>query len=326
MKFKQLLSFILLSSSMLLADNFQNQLIIPSVNIDNPFWEFAGKSISQAQDDSFAELIEKWNKNLDQLWTKLNYKIRQDIHISVQQINSYLENDLFINVYDDYCKRVCSEIEKPEDSDSIALNFVHLKLYYLQLQKPLYILIKKSNNILLSESVGTDKKGYHLILNGDFYNSEEIESLYNPSTDASKYRIERQPGTYTSQIIEPANLLHLGVAQAISGIVHQSDYFSKILRVFTFNRKPLSQETQDFVADYVLFQSFLEAALQSKNPLEAARYLENKIDYKYHEFTFLWRDFIQDIENCYDPEDLQAYEDLISYERRAALFASQDDE
>ncbi|MBV8661161.1 MAG: hypothetical protein JO129_03385 [Candidatus Dependentiae bacterium] len=327
MKLKRLLSLIFLSSFMLLrADNFQNQIIIPSVDIENPFWEFAGQPITQAEDNCFANLIEKWNAILDQLWMKLNNKIRQDINISIHQINYYLEGDLFINVYDDYCRRSYPEIEDAQDADFIVLNFANFKLYYLQLQKPLFIIVKNNNNSLFSEAVGTDKKGHYLILNANVYNSEEITSLYNPSENKSKFRIERNPNTYKSQIIEPANFLHFGIAQAISSVIHQSDYFSKILRVFTYNKKPLSQETQEFAADYVLFQSYLEATLQSKNPLEIARYLEPKVDCLHYEFAFLWRDFIQDIENCYDPEDLQAYEDLISFERRAILFSSQDDE
>ena len=44
------------------------------------------------------------------------------------------------------------------------------------------------------------------------------------------------------------------------------------------------------------------------------------------EFSSLWQNFIKDIANCYDPDDLKAYQDLSLKERKAALQSLQDND
>ena len=110
MKFKQLLSLLFLSFSLIQANNFHNQLIIPSVNIYNPSWEFAGQTISQKEDDSFEQLVSKWHDKLDIICRKLNSKIRNDIGASMNQLDYYMEQKIFVDIYTSYYQRVFGDM------------------------------------------------------------------------------------------------------------------------------------------------------------------------------------------------------------------------
>lgn len=327
MKFKQIVSIAFLTSSILLADNFHTQLIIPSVDIDNPAWEFAGNQIAQKEDDSFAQLVSKWTDTLDELWQRLNEKTIEELNASTEQLDRNLENSLFLDAYESYCKQVYADFineEEFQETDTKVLNFIHLKLFYLQLNKPIKIHSNPNNMPLLTFAFGADKTGHHLILNKSIYNAETIETLYDCSVKkAFNYHIQPHTNIHSSQAIEYSNLLHLGITQAIAMTIHQGDYFSKLLQFLTYNQKQFSKETQTFGTDYIVFHAYLEACLQSKNPLEAALFLETKLDRFSQEYVLLWRDFIEDITNCYDPDDLEAYESLSLKLRREALYAMQ---
>ena len=330
MKFKHLLSCIFLSSSLLLADNFRNQLIIPSVNINNPFWQYSHKSISQKEDGDFAKLVTKWNQALVTLYTKLNHKIHEEINASIPQIDYYLNDQRFVDAYMNMYRQVYPDImDKEQTSEKIdenVLNFVNLKFNYLQFHKPITTRAKE-NISLPATSFGTDKEGHYLIINKQFYNSEKINSLYDlEMANESKYHIESHTNLHKSRAIEYCNLLHFGISFALSNVIHQNDFFTRVLQIFTYNKKQMSKETQRYGAHYALFQSYLESCLQSKNPLEVALYLEPLIDSFNQEFVLLWREFIEDLQNCYDEDDLEAYETLSLQARRAILYTQDDDE
>ena len=318
----KLLSIIFLSSFALFADNLRNELIIPGVNINDPFWEFLYQPISQKEEGSFAKLVTKWDKNINKLWTQFNSKVKADINISAQQIEYFLNENIFINTYMNCYKQLDEECI--EEIDQNVLNFIQLKLSYLQLKKPIKI-YEKNDIPLLTMSFGTDKTNYNLILNGEVYTSERILSLYESSiTKEPIYHIEPHTNLHRSQAIETSNLLHLGIAQAASNIAHQNDLFAKLLTVLLYNKKMLSKETQSYGTDYIQFQSYLEACLQSKNPLEVALFLEAKLSNSNQEFILLWRELIQDIRNCYDPDDLETYEKISLQVRRAALYTDNE--
>ena len=327
MKLQQFLTLIFLSSSLLMADNFHNQLIIPSVNIDNPFWEFAGQTISQKEDGIFAELIIKLDDTLDKLWRKFNTLVREDINASSNQLDYYLEEKIFVDVYANYYKKIHAEIiENEQEIDPIVLNFIWLKLYYLQCNKPVKI-CPIENMSLPAASFGADKENHYLVINTCIYNAEDIKNIYELATQkTSQFYIAPHTNIHQSRAIEHSNLLHLGIAQALSGIVHQGDYFSKLLQYFIYNKKTMTKETQVYGADYIQFRSFLEACLQSKNPLETALFVEPYLDHLGQEFILLWREFIDDIKNCYDSDDLNAYETLSLKERRGTLYTVQDED
>lgn len=330
MKFKQIISLIFLSSSILLADNFHTQLIIPSVDIDNPNWEFAEQQIAQREDDSLAQLVAKWNDKLDMLWKKFDQMAYEEMGLSTEQLDHNLENPLFIEAYHNYCQHVYADFineEEFQETDTKVLNFMHLKLFYMQLNKPIKIHSNPHNMPLLAFAFGTNVTGHHLIINTSLYKSEIIDSLYDNTIKKSpSYHIQAHTNIHSSRAIAMSNLLHLGITQAISMTIHQGDYFSKLLQFLTYNQKQFSQETQTFGTDYIQFRTFLEACLQSKNPLEAALFLETQFDRYSQEFVLLWRDFIEDITNCYDLDDLEAYESFSLKIRRATLYTIQNNE
>ena len=322
MKFKQFLSFIFFSFSLIQADNFHNQLIIPSVNIYNPFWEFAGQKISQKEDHSFESLISKWNDKLDILCRKLNSKIRNDIGFSIYQLDYYMEQKIFVDVYTDYYKRIFGDMleEEIESDDQTVLNFIQLKLYYLQCNKPLNIRIK-DNLAIPAFSFGSDKNDHYLFVNSNLYSPENIADVYKIATQKDyKFYLAPHVNYHESRVIEYCNLLHFGIAQALSGILHQSDYFSKLLIYFTYGNKSNSKETFTYGAHYMQFRSLLEASLQSKNPVEVAIFFEPQLDNLNQEFILLWREFIEDIKNCYNQDDLNDYLTRARYERQSYLY------
>ncbi len=327
MKFKQLISLIFLSSNILLADNFHNQLIIPSIDIYNPSWEFAGQLISQKEEDSFAQLISKLHDQLNVFCKKLNNKIRNDIGASIQQLDYYMEQKMFVDVYTSYCKKIFADIiDDDQQGNQAVLNFIQLKHCYLQCKKPLTI--RLTDNLTMSTlSFGSDKDGHFLLINSDLYNPELIEHVYELAAQEDyQFYIAPHINNHESRVIEYCNLLHFHIAQALSGVLHQGDYFSKILVCFIFNNKSTSKETYTYGASYIQYRSFLEACLQSKNPVEAAIFFEPQLDSLNQEFILLWREFIEDIKNCYNSDDLKNYEAMSRHERQFHLYTFQEED
>jgi len=327
MKCKQVILLIFLSSNIVFTNNFHNQLIIPSVDIYNPSWEFAGQTISQKEEGVFAQLIEKLHDQLHVLCKQLNDKIRIDIGASIQQLDYYMEQKMFVDLYADYYKRLFGDIiDEEQQDDQTVFNFINLKLYYLQCKKPVHIRLKE-NLAIPAFSFGCDKQAHFLVVNRNLYNPEHIEEIYELAAQ-KKYEFYLAPHVnyHESRVIEYCNLLHFGIAQALSGVLHQGDYFSKLLIYFMYNNKSTSQETYTYGIDYIQYRSLLEACLQSKNPVEAAIFFEPQLDNLSQEFVLLWREFIENIKNCYDPEDLKSYEALSRQERQSHLYTLQDDD
>jgi len=329
MKYKQLLLLITISSS-IIASSYHNQLIIPSVNSANPSWEFVGNPIHQKEDGLFTQLVEKWNDILGLQWNKVRTKIKDDIHISTAQIDYYMTKQHFINAYMNFYKNNYPEIFDETynlDIDENVLNFILLTLNYLQVDTTNIKIYPKEDTYLLTSSFGAHKDTHYLVFHAHMFNAENINSIYNSHIqNKPNFYIAPHTNLHKSRSIEYNNFLHLGIAQSVSNIVHQGDFFAKLLRIFTYNNKTLSQETQIYGSHYVQFRSYLEACLQSKNPLEAAIFLEPQVDNLHQDFLLLWQDFIQDIQSCYNEDDLQAYENLSLQARRSILFNHHDDE
>ena len=328
MKLQQILTLLFLSSALLIADHNYNQLIIPSVNIENPYWEFAYQTISQKEDGAFERLVEKWENIVDTKWQKLNEAVYEEIGINADQLCYYLSDQDFIDAYI-HCYKAWYEDfidEKyPQYFDPIVLNFIHLKLYYLGCGKPTQI--NRLDDIpMLTTSFGSDSNRHYLIVNEHIYNKDNMQVLYGlTEKKIVKYQIIPHTNFHKSLAIEYANLLHLGIVQSLSNIVHQSDFFIKLLQVIIYSKKTLSEKTQKYGSDHLIFISFLESALQSKNPVEIALFLEPQLDNLHFEFATLWQEFIQDLQNCYDADDLEKYETLSRDQRREILYQDQEE-
>ncbi len=312
-----------------MANNFHNQLIISTVSIEDPVWEFAGQQIHEKEHDSFAQLVSKWNNQLNLLYKKLNNKIQNDIGVSIKQLDYYMEQKQFIEAYINYYKTIFCELldENNENfEDLFIINFIQMKLDYLQCNKS--IKIKCQENLTMPFfTFGADQDGHVLLINSDFYTPEIIQYVYElAEQDNYKFYITPQANYHESRVIEYSNLLHCNIAQAVSQIMHQGDYFSKLLIYFIFNKKSTSEEIQDYGDHYNQFRSLLEACLQSKNPLEVAIYFEPQLDSLSQEFVLLWREFIEDIKDSYDVDDLKAYEAMSRYERQSHLYTFQDND
>ena len=319
-----LLFFTIFSPTCLTAHNFHNKLVIPIVTIQDPLWEFYGKKIHQRKENSCDKLVTKWNRKIDLLWNELLRKINEETELSLTDIDANLSSKESAETYLAYHKyKYPGEIAGTEshslsdkninnsqaDLESEVLKFIKLKYKLLQTDKPITVICKDNINYLTT-SFGSNILGYYLICNTKFYSSYAIKNLHQQSTRNPAYHFEPNSNINACQCIEKQNLLHLGLIQAISGIVHQSDFFVQLFKIFEFDNKLLSKPSQRACADYVEFRSFLKACLQSKNPLEAAQYLspQNKkaFDPMYHT---LWEEFTQDIKGAYNQNDLDAYEE-----------------
>lgn len=316
-----------LLSSALIAHNYQNQLVIPSVNLENPGWQFAGQPIAQSQDGIFADLVEKWNGIIDDLCLDLNNQIYETIGASIPQLDYYMDDHRFVEFYMNYCKKIFAEIiEDDEDLDAVTANFIRLKLYFLKCPKDIKV-YTKANIPVLTASFGADKEQHAIIINKDIYNQDTLNALYdNIANNKAQFHIMPHTNVHQSRAIEYTNYLHLGISQALSNVIHQSDYFSKLLLFFLYNNKSLPSHVQQQGAEFVLFRSYLECCLLSNNPLEIALFFEPYLDHFNQKLIVLWEEFVEDIKYCYDADDLQAYEKLSLEKRRESLYTSYDDE
>lgn len=327
MKFK-LLSILCFLSLSIFAKNYHNQLIIPSAHVDEPSWSYCNKPIRQREDSSFSNLVEKWNQQINVIWQKLQNKIREELNIYTEQIDYYLNDQRFITAYLNYYRQAFEEFidETAEQKiDPIVINYVHNKLHYLQISKPVKIYTYNEMDFF-AYTFGTNQEGHYIILNPNFYQPENIRALYAAEAKGEAYLcIQPHSSTHNSRIIEYNNLFHLSLAIAASGITHQGDYFSKMLQIFTYNKEQLSKDTQTYGGDFTLLRGYLEACLTSKNPLEAAIFINEYFEL-HQEFKLLWQDFIQDIENCYNEQDLEDYYQFITEKRREIVYAQLEKE
>ena len=322
---KALFSFFLFSYSMLSCHMF-NQLIIPSVNLDEPNWQFAYQQIHLKEESSLTDLVEKWNDILENKWEKLNQLVFDELGATADQISQYLTDPMFVQAYINFYKKWHPELFEDQEIDPVVLNFLHLKLHYLRCYKSVYF--KVDNDMpMMTSSFGTDSTNHCFIINERMYNQDNIEALYAfANKKIMKFHVVPHQNFHKSRAIEYANLIHIGIIQSLSSVLHQSDFFVKLLSVIMYNNNILSEETQKFGYSYLTFISYLETALQSKNPLEVALFLEPQTDNFYYDFIELWQEFMQDLQSCYDEDDLEAYEALSREQRRIVMYQDQDND
>ena len=329
MKFLNFITCMLLYPFLLQANHNYNKIVIPSVTIDNPYWEFAYQPIAQSYDGAFENLIEKWENIIKVQWQIVNEKMYDEVGISANRLTYYLSSSVFLDFYMNCYRSWYPEFfdeATPQEIDPIVLNFLHLKFYYLGCNKPIQF-NKITNMPMISTSFGADNKRHYLIFNDNFYNQENIKDLYQATADkVIKYQIFPSNNIHPSRIIENSNLLHLGITLSLSNIVHQADLFIRLLPAMTYGQEIMSDKMQKYCSDYMVFLSFIESALQSKNPVEIALYLQPQLDNLHFTFSTLWEEFIHDLQNCYDPCDLKKYELFSQEERRAALYENHSNE
>ena len=329
MKFSTITINFCLLSVFLQADHNYNEIIIPSVNIENPYWEFAYQPIRQVSDEAFAELIEKWEFIIQTQWQRVNELVYEEINMDADRLSCYRDHPNFVNFYMTYYMHWYPDFfdeQNPQDIDPIVLNFFHLKLYYLGCSK-LTQFNKMNKMPMMTTSFGLDSKHHYLIFNDNVYNQEHLEDLYLATAQkVIKYKTFESTNVYESRIVEDANLLHLGITLSLSNIIHQSDLFIKLLYFLTFAEQSVSDELQKHCSSYLLFLCYIESALQSKNPVEIALYLQPQLDNMPYVFSLLWQEFIDDLKNCYDSDDLAAYEKFSQEERRATLYQNHSNE
>jgi len=325
MKFKFLfLNFLFVS--LLHANNFQNQLSLPSsLDINNPSWKYTQFQIHQKKSDSFSLLIKKWNSLTDLMYREAFRKIYNELRLSQQQIDFYLKTKQFLDVYGEHVRNNHPDFfETQPEVDPIVANYIQMKLNYVYPEKPLNVIFT-DNTYMLATSFGTNESGYSLVVNTDNYSTEQINLVYDfYSQNKYMYHIEPATSLYSSRAIEVTNLLHFGITQAISQIVHQSDFRIKMFVLFNFNKKILSEEALSYYSNFLQFQSLAESCLQSNNPVEVAVFTEPFFENFDQKYLILWRDFIEDLKNCYEEEDLAAYEKHSLEARRAQLYTENE--
>lgn len=323
---KIILSFLLLSPCTVSTLDFHHdQLMLLSINNPSePFWCFEGTMIRQKKDGDFQQLIEKWSDVIAQLWSEFTKQLEEEVNISLEEINNFLQSSDFQQSYNRYLQKRLEEssyhLSPEENIDPTVLRFIQAQAEYLGLTDN-YKTFLQNNMNLLSTSFGLDSIHHVLICNHKIYTLDNVQDFFKSIyTDHTNYFIEPAENIHKTRCIELPNLLHLGIAEAISGIIHQSHAMIYLFTNFEFNDKSISQDTiQDFF-NFIQLRSFIEAVLQTKNPLEAAYFLkiQQTEDQKSTKINNLWQDFIEDIQNCYDDEDLELYEStIIQLKRRS---------
>ncbi len=329
MKFLRVIINVLIFSTCLQAYHDYDQIIIPGIDIENPYWEFAYQPIHQNHEFAFLELVEKWNTILQNQWHTLDQKIIQEVAIDIDQLVDYLDHPMFISAYMNFYEYWYPDFFNEESSaipDPLVLNFLHLHLCYLNCNKPVYF-YTISNIPLMTTSFGSNKKHHYLIVNNDLYHEESIKEIYQNAADKTlQYQIFPSTYKYRSTFIEELNLLHCGIAFSLSNIIHQSDLLVKLLSFMQFADQPISDELQKDFSSYLIFLSYIESTLQSKNPVEIALYLQPQLDNIPYNFSLLWQEFIQDIKDCYDQDDLKKYEQFSQEKRLAILYQNHSNE
>ncbi len=322
MKIKNVLFVLGLSSSWFATSYYFDQMIMPAVNPQDPCWQMCYQDIELKNPDALSNLIEKWNGVLQQSWHKINELVLEEIGMSAYQLCHYLHNESFNQEYMNHYRQECQDfINNPfkQDIPAIVSNFIQLKFLYTQLNKSVYINSCNDMNLLTS-SFGTNMSGYYFMFNDMYYNPETITKIYQAAADHDPmFYIKINGDIASSEIIEMQNLLHLGITQSLSNVLHQSDAFIKLIMVINFDNQGISEETQKYSMSHLVFLSYLEAALQSKNPLEAALYLQHHVDGLHAKFILLWQDFIQDIKDCYQEEYVQLYQDVVRSKFKIAM-------
>lgn len=317
--------FILSTPSLQFTNSFQHdKLVLPSVHIEEPFWCFEGSIIRERKEHIFKNTIEKWNSIISDLWKGITNKIEKEIEMPIEELEEFLQSSTFKKSYETYLNKRIQEdvahLTHQEQIDQKVLEFIQSHAEYLGLTKK-HLVHLQDNITILSTSFGLDSLGHALICNKKIYNINNVEDFFKCIySDTTNYFIEPDENIHRTRCIELPNLLHIGIAEAVSGIIHQSHAIIYLITNFEFNNKSLSQDLVNEIFNFIQLRSFIEASLQTKNPLESALFLkiQQTNDDKGDIAKNLWQDFIEDVENCYDEEDLELYEsNLMQLKRRS---------
>ncbi|MGZ6250593.1 MAG: hypothetical protein ACXWL2_01045 [Candidatus Chromulinivorax sp.] len=314
----------------LFAYHRHDELYLPTIDINNPKWCCGTNVIQQKEESSCLQLVDKWNNEIKKYWQKLHNNILEEIGAYTYQIDYYMTEqrfiDVYMNMYYQQFEEYLDDNIAEENIDPLVMNFIMHKLYYLQLSKS--VKIYPMNNIRIPAiGFGNDKEGYYLLINTDIFSKQAVLDVYNLEQEKkTNFCILPPTQMYSSQAVEYRNLLHLYLAEAVSRIEHQEDFFARMLQFFLYNKKQLSIETQKYGFDYVQFHGFIEATLQSHNPLEIAQLLQPHVDNLHYDFMNAWQELIKDIENCYNQDDLESYKAINLKERQAILFNTHQDD
>lgn len=322
MNFKQILFFLFFASHTLFADNFRTQLVIPSVNIQNPIWAFEYQKIHQKEDGIFAKVVEKWNEKLVEIYEQFDNQMYQEIELTIDQIEYILNDPLFIKAYVGRYQQWYDDIisdQYVEEIEPAVLSFIKNKLSALKINKNVRFNVVNHTSLLVT-SFGTDRSGHYLVFHKDFYNTEKLLNVFKAiKNNVGFFYIQSHINFRKSLSIEYENFLEMGITQSMSNVIHQSDFFVKTLQILVYDNKSLTKKTIRFASDCVLFQSYLESCLQSKNPVEAALFMKPQLNELSRSFIILWKEFIKDLKNCYDPQDLEHYETTSLADRKKAF-------
>lgn len=301
-----------------------NQLILTSINPQYPSWAFAYTSISQSYDGSFAQLTEKWQKIIESKWSQFDDLIIESTHVTVDDLYSYLNHEIFIAEYMDFYQSYYPNVvtkQYYQEINPLVLNYLDMKMQYFECYKSIQF-----NQLFdisgASKTFGSDYTKHYFIINQDIYNQKNIRTLYDVIQEKIiKYEYFPSSCKKTPIMIESIDIFNVHIAQAISMIMHQSDYFIKALQFFVYENNEESNKIISYGVSYILFLSYLEATLQSKNPYETAIYLQLYCDNLHSEFNVLWQELIQDLKNCYDTQDFATYESFIKDQYKIILFS-----
>ncbi len=304
-----------------------NQIILPCFQAHNPVWMYEKKIIHQHETFSLFDLVETWDKIIKECWKDIETKLHQELGIYSEQIDEYIQHTQFINCYNKYHQKLISDIIELRENSLLFDDYIQLKINYLDpLQKNISWHILDTGNPA-SFTFGNHQTGYHIVLQKNFFDDNFIQKIHTKLYDDTDFFLQKSHNDkYPSHLIYWTNCLHAHITQNLSIINHDHDYFSKILQVFSYNKKSVSEATKKFIYEYTIFLSCLESALQSKNPLEIAIYWyktiqENTSLY----FMILWDNFIHDVEQSYNDQDLADYKIFIKNKKTAQLFIHSDD-
>lgn len=319
------IAFFLIFTSFLSANHNLNTLAIFNLTIEQPFWSFESNIIRQKNETSFAEVIKKWTQKINDAWQDIAQTLEEEVGLSEDDLNALMHDQQVHQSYMKYQQEkyqsIMPTLIEEENIPTDIKNFIKGKVAYLEVEKPYKLALMKNMN-LLSTSFGCDAYQHYLICNEKIYTAENVQDFFASTyTEHTNYFIEPNQNIHKTRCIELPNLLHLGIAEAVSGIIHQSHLLIFLLSHYEFNKQSVSDTTHVECFHFLQFRSFMEAALQTKNPLEAARFLQLKqddaeeISEKYHN---LWLEFTKDLENCYHEDDLDFYESVVMHVKRNA--------
>lgn len=268
-----------------------------------PDWVFEGSYIRKNPKYSFKKCVHKWQRWFEKMWQPISEQIADEFVISQDHFSVLFFEK---NIREIYFSTKDSSKEFFEKSDCPITQYIKktLALYTAALCK-----------VILTGNMGpsTSTRGLgaeHIVqCNNNFFNKENIAYIESPFTLQNFYFTPQERADIQSSI-DVRNLASLILAVSGSQINHNQDFFNTVVHNFTINQKTLSEEIQLKFSEFCHLRNTLEAVFQSVNPLEAAWFFYSTITpgspYEDLQIKF-WEMIIKDLENCYHPDDLEAY-------------------